>query len=60
MDISARQIGKIIMEITVTTCNANIKEDVSNINGYISEDLIENLRDIANDFEEFNKINGHI
>lgn len=60
MDIKARHIGSgdsKIIELTVTdwSGNSSITEDVTNLHGFVDEDFIRSLREIADDLEEQNK-----
>ena len=48
------------IEATVTSYgeNASIVEDVTDLDHRASENLIQNLRDVADELEEHNRVNG--
>lgn len=55
MEIKSRYIGNSIIEITVSTNNTSMTEDITDINSYIDENFIENLRNLADELEEHNE-----
>jgi hypothetical protein len=57
MKLSLRRIGgrNCILELTVETNNATLTEDVTNLFYLVDVDLINNLREIADELEEHNK-----
>lgn len=62
MEIEIRQVGKsmgrpaIFIELTVSCDGSTICTDITSLNGLVDENLIANLRDIADDLEEQNKL----
>ena len=49
-----------IIELLVKTNSTEITEDVTNLHGLVNEDLIQDLRNIADELEEQNKrLNPH-
>lgn len=50
------KIGSSIIELTVESNGNTIVEDVVNSKGLVSETLIQDLRNIADELEEQNKI----
>lgn len=55
MEISIRFVGRLIVEMTITDSNTTIITDISDLNGKVSEELIYNLRNVADDLELHNK-----
>jgi hypothetical protein len=62
MEISTKQYGDSrispakIIEIIVKGLNFEFKEDVTNLNGEVDKDLIDNLRQIADELEYQNHL----
>lgn len=54
MEISLKPIGKTILQLRIEANNFTIIEDVTNLNGIVDENLISDLRNIANEMEEHN------
>ena len=46
-----------IIELSVYDIGCKISSDITDCNGFVSEGLISNLREIASDLEEQNKLN---
>lgn len=55
MEISTRRVSKNILELTVNSYGTNITVDVTDLNGRVDENLIQNLREIAFELEEQNE-----
>jgi len=49
------------IEMTVTSYgeNAKIVEDVTDLDHIVNTNLIQNLRDVADELEEHNRVNGY-
>ena len=62
MKLSLKHIGSYggnaspIIELTVSNALSGITEDIVDRNGRVEEDLIANLREVANDLEEHNNL----
>lgn len=54
MEIRTRRVSKNILELTIKDLGITITTDVIDMNGLIDENLIQNLRDVADEFEEHN------
>lgn len=54
MEIRTRRVSKNILELTIKDSGTTITTDVINMNGLIDENLIQSLRDVADEFEEHN------
>lgn len=54
MELITRRVSKNILELTIKDAGTRITTDVINMNGLIDENLIQNLRDVADEFEEHN------
>lgn len=61
MNITLNHIGSkgggpaSIVEMTITGLAGEITEDISNMYSYVNIEIIENLREIADELEEHNK-----
>ena len=57
MNISHREYSNSFIELTIETDDntAKIVEDITNIDGTVDTDLIQQLRDIADSLEEWNR-----
>jgi len=55
MEITLRHIGSTIIEMTVEDMGCTITTDVTDLYGLVDENLIQNLRNIANELEEHNE-----
>jgi len=55
MDISIRHVGSSIVEMTIEYGSATIVADVTDMQGIADEQLIENLRSIADELEQHNE-----
>lgn len=55
MDISLKFIGPDIVEFSCQTTHATITEDITNLQGYVSIDFIENLKSIVEELEKHNE-----
>ena len=60
MEFKTKHIGSYsgypakIIELTVEGFNSTITEDVTDLNGYVDEDLIKALRSLADELDEHN------
>lgn len=60
MDLILKQYGfsrtkpASIIQLTCKDYNAELTADITNMHGFVDENFIQNLRDIANDLEEHN------
>ena len=54
MDISIRKIGKYLVEMTIEDHGNTLLCDITDREGEVSPDFIQNLRDIADELEEHN------
>lgn len=54
MELITRRVSKNILELTVKNSGTTITTDVIDMNGLIDENLIQNLRDVVDEFEEHN------
>ncbi len=60
MEVTIKHFGKSfnkpakIIELTIQTNSTSITEDVTNLNSWVDENLIQNLRQIASELEEQN------
>lgn len=55
MKLSLKSIGRTILQLKIETHNALIEEDVTNLHSYVNEELINSLREVADQLEEHNK-----
>ena len=55
MNIEIRRIGNLLMEVTVKSLGATLVEDVTDLHGYVDEEFIESLRDVADELELSNE-----
>lgn len=55
MEIYTRHISNKIIELTISTNGTTIVEDVTNLNGFVDEDLIEQLKLVTEELIEHNK-----
>lgn len=55
MEIKLRHIADTIIEITVENFGASITSDVTNLQGLVSKELINNLREVAEELELHNE-----
>lgn len=54
MEISLKTIGKKILQLRIESNNCTVIEDVTNLNGIVNENLISDLRNIADEIEQHN------
>ena len=52
----AAKLPSSFIELTVSYSGASITADVTDLNGYVDENLIQSFRDIAEKLEEQNKL----
>ena len=57
MDISLRITCGSLAYVTVTEGDTKIETDVANIHGQADDDFIQQLREVADDLEQFNEDN---
>ena len=57
MEISIRIACGSLAYVTITEGGTEITTDVSNIHSQVDPEFIEQLRDVANDLEQFNEDN---
>ena len=55
MEIKVRSIGSSIVEMTVEDCGTVIATDVTDMNGLVPIELINNLKEIAEELEQHNQ-----
>lgn len=55
MEFNIREIGRLIVELSVKTISTRLVEDVCDTNGKIDEDLIENMENVLNIMKEHNQ-----
>ena len=55
MEITSRFIGSTIIEVTVTTNDTSLTEDVCDLNGFVEQDFIDILKELVEDLELHNK-----
>jgi hypothetical protein len=61
MRLSIKHIGSYggnaakLVELTIDLFNGTYTEDVTNLHGFVDEELISNLREIADELEEHNR-----
>ena len=56
MKITLRHIGITIIEMTIENSSTTITEEISNLKGNVPEEIIDNLRDIADQIELHNEV----
>ena len=62
MELSLKHLGShggspaVVIELTINGHSASITEDVTNLKGQVDESFISNLREIADELEEQNKL----
>ena len=56
MEISVRRIGTLIVEMTIKDGGTTLITDIANTNGEVSEGLISNMREVAEDLESWNNL----
>ena len=57
--ITVRTLCQSFMEMTVEVNGTTIVEDVTDLQGFVSLELIANLREVADEMEEHNKKVGY-
>lgn len=55
MKLSLKTIGRTILQLKVETHDCILETDVTNLHSYVDEELINSLREIADQLEEHNK-----
>ena len=55
MEITSRFIGSTIIEVTVTTNDTSLTEDVCDLNGFVEQDFIDILKELVEDLELHNE-----
>jgi hypothetical protein len=55
MEITSRFIGSTIIEVTVTTNETSITVCVSDLNGFVEQEFIDSLKELAQGLELHNK-----
>ena len=55
MKLSLKTIGRTILQLKVETHDCILETDVTNLHFYVDEELINSLREIADQLEEHNK-----
>tara|TARA_R110000803_G_scaffold121521_1_gene189615 strand:- start:346 stop:525 length:180 start_codon:yes stop_codon:yes gene_type:complete len=55
MKITSRFIGSTIIEVTVSTNDTSLTEDVCDLNGLVEQDFIDILKELVEDLELHNK-----
>ena len=55
MQIKIRIIGNLIVEMTIEDCGATIATDVATLNGVVPIELIDNLKEVAEELELHNE-----
>ena len=55
MKITSRFIGSTIIEVTVSTNETSLTEDVCDLNGLVEQDFIDILKELVEDLELHNK-----
>ena len=55
MKITSRFIGSTIIEVTVTTTETSLTVDVTDLNGFVEQDFIDSLKELAEELEIHNK-----
>lgn len=55
MEIKIRSIGNLIVEMTIEDCGTTITTDVTTLNGVVPIELIDNLKEVAEELELHNE-----
>ena len=55
MKITSRHIGNIMIEVTVSTQETSLTVDVCNLSGFVNLELIDNLKELAEELELHNE-----
>ena len=54
MEISSRHIGPTIIELSIEACGVTLTEDITDLNGKVDPQFIEDLRYLVDELKEHN------
>jgi hypothetical protein len=55
MNFTIRHIGNSIIELTIEGLNTTIQEDITDNNGIVDKNMIEQLKEVINELEDHNR-----